>query len=419
MNLRNMLKRLAKQSPRIIFGVRLGRRSISVMRGWSGRRASVAAIQSLRFKVSTEENLFCGYYDHSPFNIKNETLILVHSTSRRAWRKPSPQTPVSVILYDWKTDQIVRVLGETDAWNWQQGARALWFDSETIIFNVYDPESDSYRARLVDCDGTHRGDLPIAVQEIDSMGRVYGLSYEALAAIRPDYGYRNRSFNVQEIAGCVVERFDPATGKRRSLASIRALTNAAEERHGRPVTQAKFNHVMASPDAARSVFLFRYVVEGRRISDLYVVAAEREGPRLLVEDSGVSHVCWWGDDAVVATMKGADGFGYYIVPIEASGAKLLWKHSDGHPSRMDEKHMLTDTYPDNRALRHLLIHELETGETAEIASFPEHLLLQGETRCDLHPSLSPSGRYIQVDCVLDGRRTIAVLRNPLPGVKLT
>lgn len=364
-------------------------------------------------KVPDRRQRFVGYYDHSPFKPDDERLLLVHSTRQPAWRRPAPNIPVHIELVNHQTGMVVRELGKSFAWNWQQGARALWLDSETVIFNVYDVATDRYRSRLVTCDGTHQGDLPIPVQEVDGRGRVYALSYEALAAIRPDYGYRNRLPHPYGLEDNAIERFDPANEEYRVLVRLSALREQTEERHRSKIKWAKFNHVMASRDSTRLVFLFRYFLDGRRVTDLYEMSADGGQPRLLLEDKGVSHVCWWGGNAVVATMSGTDGFGYYLLSIDDQKAIRFWEQPDGHPSPIDERCLLTDTYPDQYALRRLLIRSLETEEVVEVGAFPEPLLFQGETRCDLHPSLSPSRRYIQVDCAFGHRRTVAVLPNPL------
>lgn len=413
-------KALLKRLPGMATGVRWVRRSVAISRRLSvpsGARRRALTIETVPtlLKVPDQRQRFVGYYDHSPFKPDDERLLLVHSTRHPPWRRPSPQVPVHVELINHQTGMVVRELGQSFAWNWQQGARALWLDSETVIFNVYDVGMDRYRARLVTCDGTHRGDLPIPVQEVDSRGRVYSLSYESLAAIRPDYGYRNRLLHPTDLTDNAIERFDPANEEYRVLVRLSALREQTEERRRSKIKWAKFNHVMASPDSTRLVFLFRYFLDGRRVTDLYEMFTDGGQPRLLAEDRGVSHVCWWGDEAVLATMSGTDGFGYYLVSIDDAKAKGCWEQPDGHPSRLDERRLLTDTYPDQYALRRLLIRSLETDEVVEVGAFPEPLLFQGETRCDLHPSLSPTERYIQVDCGLGHRRTVAVLPNPLFG----
>lgn len=410
------IKSLVRHLPGLVSGVRLGKRIVALVRRVGAGAPSKAsngkyALGILAFPDSRHR--FVGYYDHSPFKPDDDRLLLVHSTRHPAWRRPSPAVPVSIELINHQDGTIVCELGESYAWNWQQGARALWLNAETVIFNIYDPATDRYIARMVRCDGTHLADLPIPVQEVDSLGRVYSLSYEALAAVRPDYGYRNRQPNSHELGENLIEQFDPSTQARKVLIRLAVVQEEAETRHGSPLLHAKFNHVMVSPNAASLVFLFRYFVNGRRVTDLYEMPTDGGTARLLVEDSGVSHVCWWGDDKVMATMKGADGFGYYIVPIDAGEPALNWAQEDGHPTRIDGHHLLTDTYPDRYAVRHLLTRSIDTGELTEVGAFPEPLFYHGETRCDLHPSLSSTGRYIQVDFAIGHRRSVAILANPL------
>ena len=402
-----------KRFPGLVALVRFVHRAIAIGRRIRSHTGAGRDLPSAVLDLPGIRNHFVGYYDHSPFKTDDERLLLIHSTTHPAWRRPSARVPVRIELIDHEQGKVVRELGQSNAWNWQQGARALWLDSDTVVFNIYDAIQDRYRARMVSCDGTHQGDLPLPVQEVDSRGRIYGLSYEALAAVRPDYGYRNRPPGSKDMSDNAIEQFDPSTSTHRVLVNLPTLKEETEARHDRPITHAKFNHVMVSPNAGRLVFLLRYFVDGHRVTDLYEMPTEGGWPRLLMADSGVSHVCWWGDDALVATMTGAQGFGYYSLPITEPGGKLFWAQPDGHTSRLDEEHMLTDTYPDGHALRHLLIRNLPTGQLTEVGVFAEPILFQGETRCDLHPSASPSGRYIQVDCAVGHRRAIAVVANPL------
>lgn len=410
------IKSSVKNFPGVVRVVRLGKRLVALTRRILSNNEIVGSYRANISKTLTFRdncNRFVGYYDHSPFNPHDERLLLVHSTRHPSWRLPSPDTPVSIEIINHKDASVVCELGDSYAWNWQQGARALWWDAETVIFNVYDTVAGRYRARMVRWDGTHLQDLPIPVQEIDSKGRVYSLSYESLAAIRADYGYRNREPKSTDFAANAIEQFDPSTHEHNVLVRISTLIGWAKERHSSSISQPKFNHVMVSPDSARLVFLFRYFANGRRVTDLFEVRTSGGPARLLVADSGVSHVCWWSEEEVIATMVGLDGFGYYLVPVDGTEPTLLWAKEDGHPGRLDERHLLTDTYPDQYSLRHLLIHAVDTGKLTELGAFSEPLLYQGETRCDLHPSLSPSGRYIQVDCAIGHRRSVAVLTNPL------
>lgn len=364
--------------------------------------------------ASPSANWFCGYYDHSPFNSKDESIILVQSTRHSAWKKPSPRLPVSILVYDWVNRKVLAHLGQTLSWNWQQGARPLWFDFDRVIFNIYDERHDAYRAKIICMNTGSSDELPIPIQEIDSKGRVYGLSYEALAAIRPDYGYRNRSSMIRPLLDNGVDQFDFKTGKIKRLVSISTLLDEAAVRHQTRPVKFKLNHIMASPDSRFLVFLFRYFIGQKRVTDLYYFNLVSDELCLLVANSGVSHSCWWDAETLITTMNGHHGFGYYRLSVDGkSEPHLICNARDGHPSKLGNYHLLTDSYPDRYGLRHLMKLNVNDGTFREICASPEPMLFQGETRCDLHPSLSPSGRWIQFDCAVGHRRSVAVIKNPV------
>lgn len=409
-----MGKAFIRRFPRVLFLIRVTRRLLSrvLQKGSGGKKTRFFDIS---FHSDTANaNWFCGYYDHSPFNANDESLVLLHSTTQSAWKNPSPRSSASILLYDWKNKRVVKSLGQTFAWNWQQGSRAQWIDPETVIYNIYDEREDRFKSRIVNIDGKWLKDLPIPVQEVDSQGRVYSLSYEALASMRPDYGYRNRSTGERDILDNAIEQIEPSTGRRRVIIRVSDLMGKTQARHKKTIVGAWFNHVMVSPDARQMVFLLRYFMDGQRITDLYQISTEGGAASLLSGNEGVSHVCWWNNEAIVATMRGVGGFGYYFLPVDGlEKPRLLWSQLDGHPNRVNEHNILTDTYPNKSAIRHLLIHSIENGRTFELGAFSEPLLFHGETRCDLHPSLSPSRRYIQVDCAVGNRRRVAIMDNPL------
>lgn len=169
----------------------------------------------------------------------------------------------------------------------------MWLDSETVIFNVYNVATDRYRARLVTCDGTHQEDLPIPVQEVDGRGRVYALSYEALASIRPDYGYRNHQSELRSLFDNAIDHDEPKTGQIKRVLEIGTLVDHAASRHGIEPTRFKLNHIMSSPDSGKIVFLFRYFLGSQRVTDLFSYDLEQNHYRLEIADSGLSHACWW------------------------------------------------------------------------------------------------------------------------------
>lgn len=411
------IRQTAKKLPLAMLSFRLSSQILRALKGRDQRRRTNASVLLAARLMPDGNNRFCGYYDHSPFNSSDERFLLTHSVRQSSWRLPSPSNAASIEIFDWRSKKIEAKLGRTYSWNWQQGARALWLDSRRVIFNVYDIKLDCYRADIVCSDSGVVEEIPVPVQEVDVKGRIYGFSYEALASVRPDYGYRNRPVDSRTLTENGVDQFDPQTNRLIRLLSISALVDDAAARHGATPVKFKLNHIMASPDANMIAFLFRYHIGQKRITDLYYFNLISQEVYLLVEDGNVSHACWWDSASLVATMNGPVGFGYYIVPVDTEHElRLICTSQDGHPSKVNNSHILTDTYPDRYGLRHLMLLKVGDGSFSELAVSPEPLLLQGETRCDLHPSLSPSGRWIQFDCAIGHMRSVAVIENPLCAV---
>ena len=127
----------------------------------------------------------------------------------------------------------------------------------------------------------------------------------------------------------------------------------------------------------------------------------------LEEDGVVSHYCWIDDNTLLTTwVKG----GYYIYDI-ARGKKTHLDVSqlanDGHPSCLDHNQFISDTYPLKQSLQHLFMSSIDGTNYQEIAEMVSDPRQYDEKRCDLHPRLSASKRYVTCDSTFkDGKRSI-------------
>lgn len=400
--------------PGMLDAYRVLRRGQAIARRW--RKSPVPSeVDDGGFAITVPGYSQCwaGYYDHSPFRPGFEDVLVVHAVNRPAWRRPSPRVPVAIVLVERESARVVARLGESTAWNWQQGARALWLSADAVIYNVYDGIDDAYRSVVVDVRTGDREVLPLPVQETDARGRIYSISYEALSRIRPDYGYRNRPCTDGDIRDAEIVRYDPSTGERRTVVRVADLVAETQRRHQSTISRPKVNHVTASPDSAAFLFVFRYFLAEKRVTDLYVADAESGACRRIADDCEASHYCWLDEITFLVTMRGDSGFGYYLLDARAGTTRLFRRGSDGHPQPLGRHRIVTDTYPDELALRYLLAVSLrDPSRSVVLGAYAEPLLLMGETRCDLHPSVSDSGRWIQIDCTSGGRRQVRILPAP-------
>lgn len=357
-------------------------------------------------------NLFCGYYDHSPFMEKNDHLILVHGNNHKIWKGPTQGLKTDLLLFNWKDNRIEKVLGSTSAWNWQQGSRLMWVDNESFIFNDYDPDLKKYIALQgnINTDKFNRFEYPI--QEISACQNFYySISYEALAAIRPDYGYFCKEIKNQQYTNFGITEVNLKDGCSKLIVSIEELKARTEDLINNKIYKYKINHVLSSPKGNSFIFMFRYFIPGgQRITDVFVYDKIKGKFKLLLNNKNVSHYCWIDADNFIFTGSYNEGvFGYYHFDIVNNVVSLMYPSIDGHPFSLINGKFLIDTYPGRTGVRSLELrsnvdHSMEL-ESILFQSY-EPWYIWGSQRCDFHPSANLN--YWQIDIIQKYRRAVCI-----------
>ena len=90
------------------------------------KKKKIIILENTKYK-----NIFCGYYDVSPFNPLNENLILIHATNLPTSYKNNISSSIDLGLYDLKKNKL-QIFDNSSAWNWQQGCRLQWMDKNRI-----------------------------------------------------------------------------------------------------------------------------------------------------------------------------------------------------------------------------------------------------------------------------------------------
>ncbi len=378
-----------------------------------GNKSSDSIENSILITLDNYKNVFCGYYDHSPFCPIDENLILLHATNATAFKSPNSKYKVDICLVNIQTGKIVKKLGTTDSWNWQQGARANWIGSTEYIYNIYDKQSDSYKSVVGDINSSKQKILPLSVQEYDNNGNIYSISYEALAKHRPDYGYKNKKILQEVLDNNAIIKYNIKAGEQNILLQISQIRNFTLYTDGKKPINDKFNHLLCSPSSKSIVFLYRYFINDLRYTDLYLLDLNKRTWKRLLANAGVSHYCWKDENNLLFTGNINSVFGYYEIDITTTEVNIVKEFEDGHPTISSENEFITDSYSDSKGFRHLY-HVDKNKKFIKVASFIEPLLFQGETRCDLHPSLSTSKKYIQVDIALNSnKKAVAIIKNTM------
>ncbi len=313
----------------------------------------------------------------------------------------------------------VRHLGESAAWNFQQGSMLQWLAGAaepTVVFNDF--AGDDLVTRLVNLEGHEVHRLPLPVQALHGeSGAAASINYNALLTNRIDYAYSRPARNQDRPAakdGLFL--LDVASG----AVSLRLPLPWFLEQAPRPdMASARhwLNHAMFSPSGRHLVVMHRWGTDRWRRSRLYSVPTAGGEPTLLLDRDMVSHYHWLDDRRIVAYCRADQGDAYYVLDAETAAAiridnAPLQALGDGHPAVARGRGLVvTDTYPDRRGVQALVVFDpvAAGGTLLEVARLAHSPAYHGHERCDLHPRWHPDRGQIAVDSVLDGRRRCWIL----------
>lgn len=361
-------------------------------------------------------NTFFGYYDKTPMS--EDGFLLCHSTVHPTDQKPDNKKSLDILVFSGDDFRLPVLTVTTKVYNWQQGARAHWLDSDFFIFNDFDETRQCYISRvfsLKERKEIRQFDFPVQ----DSFGRDYflAINYRRIQALRPDYGYRNiPALSDREMANLDQDgiwKIDQNSGDSTLLYSIADVCQAGFEPRFN-TAKHKINHVMISPSGDKFIFLHRYFVGNRKFDRLFLASAAEKKLTLLSNHEMVSHCFWVNHSTLISYMRGPSGKdGYYLIDIDTGSITSfangkLDGMGDGHP-HVHGDWFITDTYPDKSRMQHLMKANFASGEVEELGQFFQDFRFGGETRCDLHPRISPDGNKVFFDSVWNGKRKLYML----------
>lgn len=371
-----------------------------------GKQVTAYALQ--RCQVGQDQSFF-GYYDKCPENESGDVLMHLKSQGSDVL---GVGTSISVCLFSPENKSIPKVLIPTMAWNWQQGARAHWLDSERFIFNDLSDDGSSYVARVYSSDGSFLRSYSKPVAESCGSDCFLSVDFRRLSMLAPDYGY----FSLPPISRDELDRLDDdgiwkvefSSGEPELLYSYSDICSASADQIPRGA-QHTVNHLTCAPDCAHFYFVHRFYVHGRRFDRLLLGSTDRAELKLLTGVGVSSHFCWLDNDRIFGYM-GYGGYpkGYYIVDVKSTSAQpVKWLNElglgDGHPTFAAGK-VVVDTYPNKARMQQLLMLDLASKKIERLGEFYHGFSFWGENRCDLHPRLNKSADTVYLDSVSSGER---------------
>lgn len=361
--------------------------------------------------VSSENNYnesFFGYYDKC---CCWDERVLWHCCSLPSTKLPNAEIPCSLILKNLETGETQKI-GDTYAYNWQQGCRMHWLNKDRVLYNVFDGVSGTYKAVLYavrDNKELCRYEKP--VQESYGTDFFLAINYTRLWTMRPDYCYRCipklTKTELADMDNDGIWRVDMETGAICLLHSFNDVIRV-DYRSQFDKCVHNVNHVMLSPNGKRMIFIHRNYLGKQRFDRLML--SDFVTLKVVIDEHYVSHCCWIDDDTILGYLKSGNERGFYFIDVDTLNVRkceemCALKSGDGHPS-FNGRFVAFDSYPDKSRMQKLYIYDTKKKIVFPLLELFQSSKYEEETRCDLHPRFSNNGRKIFFDTVYRGHRDL-------------
>lgn len=412
------------------------------------------------FKTDDNSSNWFGYYNYDTLNYDQTKMLC----NRLPVDGIAPQKGMSIELgyYDIPSGDWHHI-GESDSWNWQQGAMMQWLPGEgnekKVIYNcscdgqlvakIYDIATGESK----DINWSIYGITPDGKKSISlNLERSYWCrAYHYESVVNPKYDCR-----IAEDDG--IFEIDLENNTRKRIISIQDII-ATDPRPDFPTLKHWVEHIMINKTGTKFCFLHRFSPEFNvNLYQTRLFIADIDGSNLQVisdwDKVDWSHFGWNRDsfsiysvanNKVASTYKdlgqsstkkvtlkqlvfkilvkvakimpasirkklkgGKSYYQYYEMDTEGKFVlKELFNQSffniDGHPSfTEDGRYMITDSYPDDKQFQRLIVFDIETKKGIVIAQLFANYH-KTPASCDLHPKLCRNNQYLVVDTAYDDK----------------
>lgn len=374
----------------------------------TGQQGALWVNPKARLRAITKGPAFhwFGYYDK--LQVDPTGRYVLANQVRFQHRSPGPEDTLRVGMVDLRDGDRWIELGQTKAWNWQQGCMLQWVPGRSGEVMWNDREDGQFVAHFVHAKTGKRRTIPSPVYTLSPDGK-WGITcdFRRLNDVRPGYGYAgvpdpNQKTLVPEDTG--IWRVDLATGERKLLFSVADAARIPYAGGYSKGAKHWFNHLLISPDGSRFIFLHRWrgEKEGSSFSTrMFTLGANGQQPFVLDPYGKTSHFVWRDAQHVIAwAWHPSKGDRFYLyrdqteeVQVVGEAAMTVNGHCTYLPGRSN-RFVLNDTYPDRDRLQKVYLYDTQTEQRIELAHLPSPAEYKGEWRCDTHPRGLAGGRAI-------------------------
>ena len=372
-----------------------------------------------------------GYYDKFQFDPTGRYVLGMEVPFEH--RSPTADDVIEIGMVDLQDNNRWNHLGQSSAWNWQQGCMLQWLpgSKSTVIWN--DRQGDRYVCRLLDVKTGKARTIPHAIYSVSPDGQTaVTADFRRITDVRPGYGYNGLPDpHSDDLAPAEsgIFRIDLRTGASELIISLRQIAATGTIPNQQPGIKHYFNHLLFSPDGRRFIALHRWrYPNGRRLTRMITANLDGSDIRVVIPNGYASHFIWRDSRHILSQSKsllGNSNWGNFLFadrespPLEEIGRGVL--DGNGHLTYLPgNEWILNDTYPkgaDRLQTPHL--YHIKSGHRIDLGHFHLPKAYTEEWRVDTHPRLSRDGRYVCIDAVRqgEGRQLCLIDISRLTGLK--
>jgi hypothetical protein len=381
-----------------------------------GEGARYPALTRLSDPGSLENPVYTGFFFYQclQFDATGRYLLSMRVNFDKRPIKPDDRAEVGFI--DRKSHNTWTKIGETTAWNWQQGARLQWRPmSDEIMWNDRSDDAKSFVCRVLNFRTGKKRMLPLPVYDLSPDGRTalthdfvgdhQGTDYAAVGG--KDEGPKDSSKSG-------IWKLDLNSGK---AELIMPLDKMAAIAFPRGVPKSNRFYIFRegwNPSGTRFITFIKDPVN--KLFEAYSMSASGADVRYLYHNP--SHHAWQDDEDIFdfGQHKPPGGekaiSGYFLFKDDGTGEakELLWPVNvddgyggDGHGSFVPGTRgdwIISDTY-NIRGYQYLFLFHRPTKQFVPLAKLkcnrPNDVY-----RVDMHPRLSRDGRLVSIDATFEG-----------------
>lgn len=351
-----------------------------------------------------------GYYDKLQFDPSGRYVLSNEVDFEH--RSPTGNDQIKIGMVDLEDNDRWIELGDSRAWNWQQGCMLQWLPGSKTKVLWNDRSGDRFICRILDVQTREQREIPHPVYSVSPDGKsAIAPDFSRIQDVRAGYGYAGLPDpHVDDLApgNSGIFHIDIETGESKLIIPLARMAQLGLIPDAKLGIKHYFNHLLFSPDGSRFIALHRWrYPDGSRLTRLITARPDGSDIRIVIPNGYASHFIWRDSTHIFSQSKnylGNVNWGAFLFEdIEGGGDVQELGHGvldgNGHLSFLPGgEWILNDTYPLGKGrfqTPHLF--RIETGERIDLGHFHLPKQYTGEWRADTHPRYSPDGQYVCID----------------------